>query len=149
MIADHAHLKRDTRSLAVSYGRIVSRVGKRHRKVGLEGVFLRQGPPELLPDGINVSTEDVAVRPRKIDELEDAEASPSLGEGLERPKALLVDDDDFPRFDVSYVFRVNQVEGAGLGGDDIGVIEPSQARGRQPFGSRMAMSSPSVIRTQE
>ena len=59
----------------------------------------------------------------EVDVFEHAEGRLLFLEGPFRAKAVLADDQDFARLDFADEFRVNEVEGTGLGGEDVGAVE--------------------------
>jgi hypothetical protein len=63
---------------------------------------------------------------REIHVLKNAERSLGVVEGKLRTQPILVDDDDLTRLDFADDFRVNQIEGAGLGRENIRPIETPQ-----------------------
>ena len=78
---------------------------------------------ELLahPDarGVHLDAREARVGPREVDELEEAEsACAGLGHGLHRVDAVLVDHDELAGRDLALVLGADEVERAGLGGED-------------------------------
>ncbi len=86
------------------------------------GVQLR---PEPLADGLDRLAEEQAVRPREVDVLEKAGRPPLGLERLERVQAADVDHRDLAPLHVAHVLGAQQVEGAGLAGDDPGAVDPA------------------------
>ena len=86
-------------------------------------MLARQLTAELLAHSVNLMAENGAVRAGEVDEFEDAGGRSHLPEGMKGLQPVLVDDDHLPRFDFANEFGLDQVEGAGLGGDDIGAVE--------------------------
>jgi hypothetical protein len=64
---------------------------------------------------------DLRIRPREVDVFEDAEAARLLHERLDGPDAVAVDDHDLARFDVAHEAGADDVQRAGLGGEDPGI----------------------------
>ena len=82
--------------------------------------------PEKQAGGEHVAAEDLAVRPREIDVLEHALADGLGREGMEGTDAVAIGDHQLAGLDVAHVLGVDQVEGAGLGADDGGPVQPAQ-----------------------
>ena len=84
--------------------------------------------------GENVAAEDLAVGPREVDVLEHALAHRLRRERVEGAQALAVDHEQFPRLDVPHVLGIDEVQGAGLGADDVGPVQHAQHEGPEAPG---------------
>ena len=107
--------------------------------------------PRSRRDAEHVAAEDLAVRPREVDVLEDALAHAARAgrDGRSAAPSRSIDD-QLARLDVAHVLGVDQVEGAGLGGDDRGALRAGRCtRGRKPQGSRAATSASLVRKSSE
>ena len=84
-----------------------------------------EGATEVDADLGDVAALEVAVGPREIDELEDAKRVRLLGAfpRVDGADAVLVDDDDFARLDVADELGLDQVQRAGLAGEDMGGVD--------------------------
>ena len=118
MVADEAHLVGQVRLLGVADGRRHARVGDGDHDVGRDGALARELAAERLAHLVDVAAEDAAVGAREVDVLEDAGVRLLPGERVHGVDAALAHGDDLARLDLALVARVDQVEGAGLGGDD-------------------------------
>ena len=87
-----------------------------------------------LSDLVGVAPFDLAVGPGEVDVFEDAEPASFGREGLERARAVPVDDDHFARFDVAHETRPQDVERAGLRGQHVGAVEVAQDQRTHPQG---------------
>ena len=135
MIADHPHFQGNTRGLGIAYGCIVTRVGKGHDKVGLKRRFPCQDFPHTFAGGVDVGTEDVAVRPGKIDLFKNTVTLAPGRPGKNGFNTVFVDDKNLTRFHVPHVFGRDQVQGTGLGCHHMGAItETAQAEWSEAVG---------------
>ena len=110
-----------------------ARVGDRHHEVGLDRSLLREPLAHADAHAVYLGTGERRVGPREVDVLEDAERLPPLRDRLGRVDALLVDHDELAGTDVALVDGADQVEGAGLGGDDPVVAEPAERERPDPL----------------
>ncbi len=127
-------VKGDARALGVPQGGIDARVGDRHHDVRLDRSLLRQKPPQLLPDPGDLLAEDEAVRPGEVHVLEDAGSGRLAGKGERGVEALPVNADELPRLDVPNERGLQQIEGAGLGRQEVPVLEAAEREGAEPPG---------------
>ena len=134
MVADDADLERHARFLGIAQGRVVARVGKGHHQVGLYRGLPGQLPAVGLAHGIDVFAEKGAVRPGKIDKLEDAEGPGAFLVGVEAANPVVVDDHDLAGVQLAHKGGLHQVQGAGLGCQHIAAVEFAQAQGPKPVG---------------
>jgi hypothetical protein len=96
------------------------------------------------------SGRDERVGAREVDVLEDAEARGAAAEGEVRFGATLGGDDDhLAGLDLAQEVGADDVEGAGLGGQDPAVPRRPRTRGRMPRGSRQPTSLVRVMATTE
>ena len=85
-------------------------------------------PSHLLAALLHALAKDQRVRPRKIHLLEDALRLRQRRRVKMRVHALGPNHHQFARFHVALVFGAQQIEGAGLGGEDNGIRQPVLAR---------------------
>ena len=57
-----------------------------------------------------------------------------VAEGMEGLQPVLVDQDHLARLDLADELGLDQVEGTGLGGDDVGAVEPAEDQGPEAVG---------------
>ena len=100
MVSDHAHFKGNAAFLGVPEGGVVAGVGKGHGEVHIRPVLLGQAVAEPFPAEIDVLAENLAVRPREIDQFEDAMGRFDFRERRQAVQARLIDDDDLPGLDI-------------------------------------------------
>src|SRR5690606_1264170 len=81
---------------------------------------------DVLAHLVDIVAFDGGVGPGKIDIFEDAEAGALRLEGEEALNARIGDDDHFAGLDVADIARTDDVEGAGLGGEDVGAVEVTE-----------------------
>jgi hypothetical protein len=95
----------------------------------------------LLARVVDLLVEDQGIGPGEVDELENAGALlvGGLHEAVRHHPAVL-DDQHLAGVQAAQVLGLQQVEGAGLGGQHVGVADPAQGQGTKPHGSRTAMS---------
>src|SRR5262249_14432112 len=72
MIADEPCIKGNTSLLRIPQGRRNAGVRNGNDHIGLYGSLMGQLPPKRLADEVHVVAKNIAVRTRKIDQLEDA-----------------------------------------------------------------------------
>ena len=70
VVTNQAECKWNSRLLGVTDRGGDARIRNRHHEIGLERIFLRQDPAHQIPAGLYRPAEDDAVRPRKINVLE-------------------------------------------------------------------------------
>ena len=126
VVADDAELERQARLVGVADRRRHAGVGHRHDDVGVDRAFLGELHADALAGIVDADALDLLIGPGEIDVLEDAEAARLLGEGLDRAQAVAVDDDDLAGLDVAHEAGADDVERAGLRGQDPGVLEPAR-----------------------
>src|SRR3546814_5687213 len=80
-----------------------------------------------LTDLVDRGPFDDTVRAREVDVFEAAKARFRWREGAEAMQARVVDDDEFSGIDVAHVFGGDDVEGAGLRRQVVGIAERSEA----------------------
>ncbi len=95
------------------------------------GMLPSQPAAESLPRGRDAPAEHLRVRPGEVDVLEDAgrrdrEREPVRGEAVAREAH------DLPRLDVALEFGPDEVEGAGLRGDDRRPLADAEREGADP-----------------
>ncbi len=114
VVADEAHLERESRVLGIADRGTNAGVRDRNDNVRLDGRFDRQMLTEVGPHLVDAAAEDVAVRPGEVDMLEDAVRERCLGEWVDRAQPTVADDQDLAGFHVPHVRRTNQVERTGF-----------------------------------
>ncbi len=85
--------------------------------------FARQLRAHGLAHVVDVAAADDGIRPREIDVFEDAGPRRHRRERLVRLRAVLVEDHHLAVLDVAHVLRADDVERAGLGGQDRAAVE--------------------------
>ena len=90
-------------------------------------MLARQVLSHLPSAGVDRATEHQAVGPAEINVLEHAVGRFFLGQRHLGFKAVSFDPDNLSRLNIPYIFGIDQIQGAGLRGDDIGPIDPSEA----------------------
>ena len=114
------------------------------------GRLARELAAEVLAHLVDVPPEHAAVGAREVDVLEDAVVPGRGGNGRTDSTPVVADDDDLARLDLALVVGVDQVERAGLRGDDDRLARRAPCTsGRKPYGSRAAMTRSSVRNTSE
>ena len=78
---------------------------------------------------IDVLSENLAVRPGKIDQLKDAVGRLYFRERHQAVQPRLIDDDDFTGLDIPEIFGADQIQCAGLGRHDPAAVEFTQTEG--------------------
>ena len=91
--------------------------------------------------------EDNAIRPREVDVLEDALAGLFSGERTHRTEPVLIDDHELPGLDLPDIRRVDQVQGTGLGAQNVAIAELSE--NERAESSRIANAVKSVLGEEE
>ena len=124
VVADEGVAVGDAAGFGVAHRGPVAGVGDRNNEVGGDGMFAGERAAEVGADLGDVAAHDVAVGPGKVHVLEDAESVRLLraGPGVDGVEAVLVDEDDFAGGDVADELGLDEVEGAGLTGEDVGNV---------------------------
>ena len=146
VVADQAHLQRQTRRLGKPRRRAHARVGHRHDDVGERRLLAREPAAQLGAHFVDALAEHVRVRPREVDVLEDAVRRRRRRERMERLLALRPDDEHLARLDVANPLGVDEIERARLGADDVGVAEPAERQ--RPEAVRIAHGNQAILRQQ-
>jgi hypothetical protein len=94
----------------------------------------REALPHALAGAVDRLAVDQAVGPREVDVLEDAEPRHRLDVEAVAGQSALVDHHDLAGLDVAHVLGLDQVEGAGLRRQDVGVLPPSDHQRAKPVG---------------
>src|SRR3990167_5353260 len=110
MVADDAEFERQAGALGVADRRRHAGVGDRHDDVGRHRTFHRQFQADALARLVDADALEARVGAGEIDVLEDAEAARLLREGLDRTRAVAVDDDDLAGLDVALEAGADDVE---------------------------------------
>ena len=120
MVADQAHAKRNLRFQGIADGGGNAGIRNGNDDVRIDGMFARQETPEHFPTFVDGAAENDAIRPRKIDMLENALLVLFFGREMDGFDARLGDAQHFAGLDFADVLRVEQIEGAGFRGDQPG-----------------------------
>ena len=123
VVADEPHPQRDVRLVGISHRRAHAGVRYRHDDIGINALLACKNPSEIRAHFIDALPEDIAVRTRKIDMLEDAVRERRRRERLDRPQAARADEQHLAGFDVANVGRADEIHGARFRADDIRVVE--------------------------
>ena len=126
VVADDAELEGNAGGLGVAERRRHAAVGHRHHHVGVGRRLAGELAAHALADLVDAAAADDGVRPGEVDVFEDAGARRHRRERLERLRALLGIDDDLAVLDVAHVARADDVERAGLRGQDRAAVELAQ-----------------------
>ena len=121
VVADQSELQRNAALMREAHGRGHAGVGHGNHDVGLDRRFERKLPAHGVARLLHRASEDHAVGPRKIHVLEDAARLRLLRRVEARMHSFRADDDQLARLDLALIGCADQVEGAGLGGEDDGV----------------------------
>ncbi len=105
-------------------------VGHRHDDVGLDRGLAREMVAHGDPRPVDREVVEDAVGAGEVDVLEHAEAAVVAAQ-LDAAQAGVVDDEDLAEGDVADLVGLDEVEGAGLGGDDVAVGVVAQAAEHQ------------------
>ena len=109
-------------------------IGHRHDEIGRRRLLAGELGADALADLVDAAPFDGRVRPGEIDVLEDAEAALRRREGEQALDAVLGHDHHLAGLHVAHEARADDVERAGLGGEDGGPVEIR----RGPAGARRA-----------
>ena len=134
VVADQPELEGDSRLLGIADGGGDTRIGNRNDHVGLDGMLAGEVPAEFLAHPVDLSAEDGAVGTGKVDVFEDTGGRGHRAEGMKGLQPVLVDEDHLPRLDFADELGLDEIEGAGLGGDDVGAVEPAKSQGAETVG---------------
>src|SRR5216684_9353577 len=118
MVSDDAEFERYAGMLAVADRGGDAGIRHRHHDVDLDMAFARELRAERFSDLIDRSPADDGIRPREVDVFEDAGPRRFWRKRLVALRAVLVEHDDLAGFDVTDVFRADDVERAGFGCED-------------------------------
>ena len=126
--ADDPQLEGQTRFLGISDRRRHARIGDRDDDIGSDRTFAGEFAADPLARLVDALAFEHAVGPSEIDVLEDAEPLRRVVERLDaahpavglQPTDLIrgADDNDFAGLDIAHEVGTDDVEGAGLRGDD-------------------------------
>ena len=136
MVADDAELVGNAGFLRVTDRRRHAGIRHRDDHVGRGGRLAREFDAAGFAHVVDAAAADDRVRPGEIDVLEDARPRRQLAERLFRMGAVLVEDENFAVLDVAHVLGADDVERAGLGGEDRAAVE--LAEHQRPDAERVA-----------
>ncbi len=134
VVPDEAQLDGNICLMPIADGGRKARIGCRDDNVRIRGMLPGQLNPELSPHRVNVSSEDETVGTCEIDEFECAMGRGHGGEGEKGMESIFVNNHHLPGSDLPLEFRPNEIEGAGLRGNEIGVLLTPQYKGSKAMG---------------
>src|SRR5690606_13215976 len=134
MVPDQPQLERDAARLAVAERGRVRRVRNAEDAVRVRRLLDREPAPERSPRAVHARAEDVRVRTREIDQLEDARRRlRRRDQPAERSDDVALDLQDLARLEVAHVLGADQVERARLARDDVAAAPaPEDERAEAP-----------------
>ena len=110
------------------------RVGNGKDEVGLDGRLLCEPLAHADTRGVHLDAREARIRSSEVEELEDAERAAAVRwNGLPRLDAF-ADHEQLARPHLAFELGADQVERAGLGGDDPVAVEASEAEWAHPAG---------------
>jgi hypothetical protein len=112
VVSDYSHFQWNSRFLRESEGGIVARVRKGHNYVSTHLIFSGHLVSLAFAGHIDILSENIAVRPGKVDEFENAEGCSTRIREMSRPESIAIDEDHLSRLDVSKVTSSYEVKGA-------------------------------------
>ncbi len=126
VVADDAQLEGDARLLRIADRRRHAGVGHRDDDVGGDVALARELGADALAHLVDAGAVDHGVGPREVDVLEDAGAPTRPRERLQGTHAPLLENHHLPGLDVAHELRADDVERAGLRGQDVRLAEPAE-----------------------
>src|SRR6476660_7465597 len=114
MVSDDAEFERHAGMLAVADRGGHAGIRHRHHDIDLDMAFARKLRAEGFADLVHRSPADDGIRPREVDEFEDAGPRRFWRKRFVALCAALVEYDDLAGLDVADVFRPDDVERAGF-----------------------------------
>ena len=136
VVADQGEAKRNAALGGVAHGGGHAGIGHGNHEVGVHAGFARQLAAQFLAAGLHRAAEDQAVGTREVHVLEDAARLRRGGRIEARTDSLRADHDQFAGLHIAHVVGADQIERAGLGGKDDGVLLLSFERGNAAHGQR-------------
>jgi hypothetical protein len=121
VVADESELHGNAALAGISHGGGHAGVRDRDNDVGGDMRLNGKLAPHGVATGLYRASEDVAIGTREIDVLEDAARLLERRRIEARMNAFGTDHDHFAGLDVALVVGADEVEGAGLGGEDDGL----------------------------
>ena len=134
MVADEGVLEGDAKLLGEAESGVGAGIRDGDDEVRLDGVKAGELAAHGGADTGDVDIGDDAVRAGEVHVLEDAEGFLLLGKGKFRADAGFIDDHDLAGFDLEDELGVDEIEGAGLAGEDVGAIELAEDEGPEAEG---------------
>ena len=111
-----------------------ARVRHGHDEVGLDGRLGGELLAHAHAGSVQLDAAELRVGPGEVDELEDAERAGAVGrDGLARLVPVLVHDHHLARGELPLDLGAEEVERAGLGGEEPVVLEPSEDERPDPM----------------
>src|SRR3954467_4065544 len=123
VIADDAEFERYAGMLAVADRGGDAGIRHRHHDIDLDMAFAGELRAEGLADLVHRAPADDRVGPREVDVFENARTRRLRRKRLVALRAAFVEYDDFAGIDVADVFRADDIEGAGFGGEYRAAVE--------------------------
>ena len=139
VIADQSELERNAGFLRVAERGEEAGIGDGNDDIRVHWMLARKLCSEALPGLSDVGAEDDGVGPREVDVLEDAPRLALRGELMDHAKCgggggATLHHHDLAGTNLADGIRFDQIEGAGLGGDDERVGETPQDERTKPVG---------------
>ena len=132
-ILDQALAERNAGGACEADRRGGSRIGDRQDEVGVDRRFGREPLAHAHPRAVDLDACQAGVRPRQVEELEDAEAaSRRRFDGLHRLDAVLSDENQLACAHLAIERRAHEVERARLGRDDRVAAQPAEHQRPEP-----------------
>src|SRR6516162_4991749 len=144
MVADNTELEGEPGFLGVTDCRRHPRIGDRDDNIRIDRSLAGELPPDALARLVDAPAFYDAVGAGEVDVLEDAETGVAVVERPQTLHATPVDDDDLSRLDIADELGADDVERAGLRGEDPGVGEA--AENQWPYAERIAQSDQLLLR---
>src|SRR6516164_422463 len=144
MVADNPEFKGQPGFLGITDCRGHARIGDRDNDVGIDRALAGEFPSDALARLVDAPPLHDAVRAGEVDMLEDAETRIAIVKWPQALHAARADDDDLSGCDIADKLGADDVERAGLRGEDPGVGET--AENQWPHSERIAHPNDLVLR---
>ena len=126
MVADDAELVGKPAGLREAEGRRHAGIRHRNDHVRIDGGFESQLAAHALADIVDAAAVHDGIGAREVDVFEDVGARRLLGREAERLEPIVRDHHAFAVLDIADEAGADDVEGAGLGGEDVAAVELAQ-----------------------
>ena len=143
VVADDAEFEGDAGRLRIAERRRHAAVGDGHHDIGFGRALGGQFRAHALADLVDRAAVHHGIGPGEVDVFEDARSGLLRREGLQALDAALRDDHDLAVLDVAHEARPDDVEGAGLGGQDVAAVE--FAKHQRPDAERVARADEFLV----